>query len=165
MWPTWGPPGADRTQVGPMLVTWTELSGSLSCEAHPLKCFHHLDKIFITMAALKFVKMTTFSAADEENFVKITIFIQCRQQLTWLVTVGPYLEIRAPADLPCFSAIVQNLWIHRHFSFPWNNPVFHQQITYHTNPIVVKRKVGVRSIQPSKYFLRTQNVIMTWSLR
>ena len=29
MGPTWGPPGADRTQVGPMLTTWTLLSGWL----------------------------------------------------------------------------------------------------------------------------------------
>ena len=28
MGPTWGPPGADRTQVGPMLAPWTLLSGS-----------------------------------------------------------------------------------------------------------------------------------------
>ena len=27
MGPTWDPPGADRTQVGPMLATWTLLSG------------------------------------------------------------------------------------------------------------------------------------------
>ena len=26
MGPTWGPAGADRTQVGPMLATWTLLS-------------------------------------------------------------------------------------------------------------------------------------------
>ena len=25
-WPTWGPPGADRTQVGPRLAPWTLLS-------------------------------------------------------------------------------------------------------------------------------------------
>ena len=29
-WPTWGPSGADRTQVGPMLAPWTFLSGHLS---------------------------------------------------------------------------------------------------------------------------------------
>ena len=28
--PTWGPPGADRTQVGPMLAPWTLLSGLAS---------------------------------------------------------------------------------------------------------------------------------------
>ena len=27
MGPTWDPPGADRTQVGPMLAPWTLLSG------------------------------------------------------------------------------------------------------------------------------------------
>ena len=27
MWPTWRPPGAGRTQVGPMLATWILLSG------------------------------------------------------------------------------------------------------------------------------------------
>ena len=30
MGPTWGPPGDDRTQVGPMLATWTLLSGNLT---------------------------------------------------------------------------------------------------------------------------------------
>ena len=29
MGPSWGPPGAARTQVGPMLVTWTLLSRTL----------------------------------------------------------------------------------------------------------------------------------------
>ena len=29
MGPIWGPPGADRTQMGPMLAPWTLLSGSL----------------------------------------------------------------------------------------------------------------------------------------
>ena len=30
MGPTWGQPGADRTQVGPMWATWTLLSGDIS---------------------------------------------------------------------------------------------------------------------------------------
>ena len=30
MWPTWGPSGADRTQVGPMLAPWTLLCGTCS---------------------------------------------------------------------------------------------------------------------------------------
>ena len=30
MWPTWGPSGADRTQVGPMLAPWTLLSEYVS---------------------------------------------------------------------------------------------------------------------------------------
>ena len=31
MGPTWGPPGAGRTQVGPMLAPWTLLSGKAHC--------------------------------------------------------------------------------------------------------------------------------------
>ena len=32
MGPIWGPSGADRTQVGPMLAPWTLLSGTTKCE-------------------------------------------------------------------------------------------------------------------------------------
>ena len=39
MGPTWGPSGADRTQVGPMLVPWTLLSG-LFCNTQ-----YHRDSI------------------------------------------------------------------------------------------------------------------------
>ena len=38
MGPIWGPSGADRTQVGPMLAPWTLLSGYLS---HPLQWCHN----------------------------------------------------------------------------------------------------------------------------
>ena len=34
MGPTWGPPGADRTQVGPMWTPWKLLSGLLSTVYH-----------------------------------------------------------------------------------------------------------------------------------
>ena len=39
MGPKWGPSGADRTQVGPMLAPWTLLSGSCpkACPVHPMK--------------------------------------------------------------------------------------------------------------------------------
>ena len=48
MGPTWGPYGADRTQVGPMLAPWTLLSG-YRCEKHnhqgkkPTCCRHLLN--------------------------------------------------------------------------------------------------------------------------
>ena len=42
-WPTWGPPGSCRSQVGPMLGPWTLLSGSFaiwtleqSCQWYPV---------------------------------------------------------------------------------------------------------------------------------
>ena len=37
MGPTWGPSGADKTQVGPMLAPWTLLSGTLG----PRQDVHH----------------------------------------------------------------------------------------------------------------------------
>ena len=37
MRPTWGPSGADRTQVGPMLAPWTLLSGISLCNINHLK--------------------------------------------------------------------------------------------------------------------------------
>ena len=41
MGPTWGPPGSCRTQMGPMLASWTLLSGHLLCEVtqmRPVRC-------------------------------------------------------------------------------------------------------------------------------
>ena len=40
MGPTWGPSGADRTQVGPMLTPWTLLSGILQTIWN---CLHFVD--------------------------------------------------------------------------------------------------------------------------
>ena len=44
MGPTWGPSGADRTQVGPMLAPWTVQSGSLRASNAELWCFIMLSK-------------------------------------------------------------------------------------------------------------------------
>ena len=64
MGPTWDPPGADRTQVGPMLAPWTLLSGYRSniqwwytvnwnfifavciSDWEIIPCFHKIRKIF-----------------------------------------------------------------------------------------------------------------------
>ena len=45
MGPTWGPPGADRTQVGPMLAPWTLLSRyrCLSARLQQLQCVSNGD--------------------------------------------------------------------------------------------------------------------------
>ena len=39
MWPTWGPPGFCRPQVGPMLVPWTLLSGDTTKLYERMKIF------------------------------------------------------------------------------------------------------------------------------
>ena len=41
MGPTWGPPGDDRTQVGPMMAPWTLLSGEQRSSFVAL-CFNHM---------------------------------------------------------------------------------------------------------------------------
>ena len=42
--PTWGPPGADRTQVDPMLAPWTLLSGDI----RPVSTQYKIYKIYAT---------------------------------------------------------------------------------------------------------------------
>ena len=54
--PIWGPSGADRTQVGPILAPWTLLS---------VKC-RHVTK-FSSLAVLK-VAISTNSVAANDNF-------------------------------------------------------------------------------------------------
>ena len=60
MWPTWGPSGTDRTQVGPMLAPWTLLSGSVITMAVKMclcrkswriyQIFFDLAKVFWSLA-------------------------------------------------------------------------------------------------------------------
>ena len=53
MEPTWGPSGADRTQVGPTLAPWTLLSGSAQLV---LKCFQHLNEWTVPFARRNYVQ-------------------------------------------------------------------------------------------------------------
>ena len=54
-----GPPGADRTQVGPMLASWTLL--------YMQQMFGHIDDIFS-------LTDTTSSVTIDENFTNMTTF-------------------------------------------------------------------------------------------
>ena len=45
MGPTWGPSGADRTQVGPMLAPWTLLSGMFGSETMTNYVFYQASRI------------------------------------------------------------------------------------------------------------------------
>ena len=54
MWPTWGPPGADRTQVGPMWVTWTLLSG--------------MRKTYISHFVIRYIRLTSVVSQDFERY-------------------------------------------------------------------------------------------------
>ena len=52
MGPTWGPSGADRTQVGPMLAPWTLLSGILCYKVITVPKCTHIFTIFILYTSL-----------------------------------------------------------------------------------------------------------------
>ena len=65
--PTWGPSGADRTQVGPMLAPWTLLSGQLPLimsGPHPALCHQRnlllSDEMYICILVLHFRLGFTF---------------------------------------------------------------------------------------------------------
>ena len=47
MGPTWGPPGADRTQEGPMLAPWILLSGFVWEIPHNMLMIHGVDISFV----------------------------------------------------------------------------------------------------------------------
>ena len=52
MGPTWGPPGSCRPQMGPMLASWTLLSGTL-CNNDPISIRHR--RRFDGLCCLRFV--------------------------------------------------------------------------------------------------------------
>ena len=45
MGPTWGPSGADRTQVGPMLAPWTLLSGYILLRRPLCPYYYHFSEL------------------------------------------------------------------------------------------------------------------------
>ena len=55
MGPTWGPPGADKTQLGPMLAPWISLSGYLSSRASIHKAVRHSKNLVKTRNSIMIV--------------------------------------------------------------------------------------------------------------
>ena len=81
MGPTWGPAGADRTQVGPMLATWTMLSGLVQDRSSNGDCSFALSRRYAiykfvetsgrTLIFLKFV-YASFTYLTQIKFAKST---------------------------------------------------------------------------------------------
>ena len=62
MGPTWGPSGADRTQVGPLLAPWTLLSGIVCCSVWYFQCdlrFNH-KQLFLYIIYIYMEKLHGF---------------------------------------------------------------------------------------------------------
>ena len=71
MGPTWGPSGADRTQVGPMLAPWTLLSGWVTesdCDIEGISS----SQMFCTNALSYSAVLTQFPLGEVANFISIS---------------------------------------------------------------------------------------------
>ena len=84
MGPTWGPSGADRTQVGPMLAPWTLLSGSFLLMAQIMlqqnycgihKCLHMA--VFILQMSGKIMTGVFKSLAPGDVIYDLMLLGQC----------------------------------------------------------------------------------------
>ena len=73
MGPTWGPPGADRTQMGPMLAPWTMLSGTSSSLLVQVMSCHLLGTKQLPKPLLSYYQMDH----KEHISMKFWIKIQC----------------------------------------------------------------------------------------
>ena len=88
MWPTWGPSGADRTQVGPMLAPWTLLSGFVTLclvmlTIYPIEHSHN----FVVLCSLSFI----FSILVEIHYCFTHIiqgYVFDTMAIVWLPKMG-----------------------------------------------------------------------------
>ena len=96
VWPTWGPSGADRTQVGPMLALWTLLSGFVDrflLGTIPLMPF----------AKYSYHKITNFNIFGVAVPCAITM-VDCFCDFIWFRTTQRFIPI-------CFAT-------RKHMAFP-----------------------------------------------
>ena len=84
MGPTWGPSGADRTQVGPMLAPWTLLSGYTWNKApwqYHLELNHLNFEIISTVSGNSHKIQMIDSRRYSQNFSQIHIYFV--QHISW----------------------------------------------------------------------------------
>ena len=100
MGPTWGPPGADRTEVGPMLAPWTFYLGCLETDTHirsvgyfnietffaRYEDFHY--KIKRPWDRTHFMK-EIYMLIREHLFIKTAAYIQCSVSYRQSLKHGP----------------------------------------------------------------------------
>ena len=80
MGPTWGPPGADRTQVGPMLAPWSLLSGVCHRSCFDLLCWVFRDSFALFTHVLQgcFVSSGAVEYAAQQSLLGLhTILTPC----------------------------------------------------------------------------------------
>ena len=88
MGPTWGPPGADRTQVGPMLALWTLLSGWLLDGGRLMWNFN----VFLLLFCCRVVGMSKqpiYQTLDNWHMILLLIRHYWNDELWELCVVNP----------------------------------------------------------------------------
>ena len=113
MGPTWGPSGADRTQVGPMLAPWTLLSGILSRPYAPDcvmggEIVHH-NPVLLTVAVWYVAKL--------ERYIRVrSLAVGLRLGFQWITAVisnifkwGVGVQLRYCVDVTVWKLAVPAL--------------------------------------------------------
>ena len=102
MGPTWGPSGADRTQVGPMLAPWTLLSGTAQ------RCEHIDDVIFSAIWISRYSHQTNYVRKRSEGRQPILCYCWVR----FLGMIMPFVSKAvkdAPSKVSCDNKVVTTL--------------------------------------------------------
>ena len=84
MGPTWGPHGADRTQVGPILVPWTLLSGQVSI-LHGESVMLSQDVCFVFVLDHIIWTLKHHKSKEARLFVKQLVWGHLQGHILWVL--------------------------------------------------------------------------------
>ena len=110
MSPTWGPSGADRTQVGPMLAPWTLLSGIIMV---PIRRWPNLDALRLTLMTLNKL-LRNLNEILRDNF---QAHFNNQLKDDWAIinhaqwSCGGYIDLTRPSVCWSISYAVSALWL------------------------------------------------------
>ena len=130
MEPTWGPSGADRTQVGPILAPWTWLSGLIS----PSPASSAYKRLFqAVLFSWKRQNIHILSKFNEKHFYKYWMCIYCHG--IWKIQEQPG-NWKMSNNLWIVSWISSERWYNEaiwHFKAPAPCCLFNSLLRFATN--------------------------------
>ena len=110
MVPTWGPPGADRTQVGPMWAMWTLLSGKILLILHFVTHFNSSDAedgIFLLLGTIPCLLMFLKSTEHQQAYYWLCRISNMLFPAEWISSAFVKPNPRNDSNSKC---IFYNLW-------------------------------------------------------
>ena len=84
MGPTWGPSGADRTQVGPMLAPWTLLSWIASYPSFQADLYSKHSRTWSQRQLFFRQRQIVYSLDNQRNFNLLYMLYQHCMKVLWL---------------------------------------------------------------------------------